>query len=141
MQYDYFVASRYRNKLETLHLVKLLQKKGKTVYSFVESEASLKHVGATEDDAEEQMKKLEAIENWRQDSRIKEIFDSDMTALKNSEALILLLPAGKSAHLEAGVAYGLGKKCILVGQQKETETNYLIFRKVYPTIDNFILTL
>lgn len=61
-----------------------------------------------------------------------------MGALRNSEALILLLPAGKSAHIEAGTAYGLGKKCILIGEQKEAESNYLIFDERYPNTDSFI---
>ena len=31
----------------------------------------------------------------------------------------MLQPTGKSCHIEAGVAYGLGKRCILIGEQKE----------------------
>jgi len=50
----------------------------------------------------------------------------------------MLLPAGKSAHIEAGIAYGMGKKCILIGEQKEAESLYLIFDKYYSTIDAFI---
>jgi hypothetical protein len=55
--------------------------------------------------------------------------------------LILLLPAGKSAHIEAGVAYGMGKKLILVGEQKETESLYLIFDECYNSVDEFIQSL
>ena len=57
---------------------------------------------------------------------------------QNSKALILLLPAGKSAHIEAGVAFGMKKKCILIGEQKEAESLYLIFAESYQTIDEFI---
>lgn len=141
MQYDYFVASRYRNKPEVLRLVHGLQSKGKTVYSFIESDASLKHVGSIEDDPEEQMKKYEARENWKEDSAIKEIFESDMDGLKNSKNFIMLLPAGKSVHIEAGAAYGFGKKMILIGEQKETESLYLIFDEHYSTIDAFLASL
>lgn len=140
MQYDFFVSSRYRNKQEVLQLVHKLQAKGKRVYSFIESDASLKYVGTVEDEAEEQMKKYEALENWREDPGIQEIFESDMNALRNSNALILLLPAGKSSHMEAGAAYGMGKKCILIGEQKETESLYLLFTEVYPDIASFLRT-
>ena len=66
------------------------------------------------------------------------IFQKDMKPLKESETLILLLPAGKSGHIEAGVAYGLGKKCIFIGEPEETDSLYLIFEEDYPTIDDFI---
>lgn len=87
------------------------------------------------------MKKFESIPDWTTNPAVKEIFDVDMTALKDSEALILLLPAGKSAHMEAGVAYGMGKKCIVIGEQKETESLYLIFSEFYQSIDDFILSI
>ena len=69
------------------------------------------------------------------------MFDADMEGIQNSETLILLLPAGKSAHLEAGYAYGLGKTCILIGVQIETESNYLLFNQSYKTIDEFLNSL
>lgn len=141
MQYDYFVASRYRNKPEVLRLVHALQEKGKKVYSFIESDASQKHVGTVDGDAEEQMRLYEARENWQQDPAIQEIFESDMQALRSSDALLLLLPAGKSAHMEAGAAYGMGKKCILIGEQKETESLYLIFNEFYQTIESFLSSI
>lgn len=139
--YDFFIASRYRNKPEVLLLAEKLEEKGKKVYCFVQSDASLKHVGTIEDNAEEAMKKFEAIENWREDARIREIFETDMNALRNSRALILLLPAGKSAHMEAGAAYGMGKKCILIGEQKETESLYFIFDETFPTMESFLASL
>ena len=141
MQYDYFVASRYRNKPEVLRLVHGLQEKGKIVYSFIESDVSQKHVGTVDGDTEEQMRQYEKREHWQNDPAIKEIFETDMQALRNSMTLILLLPAGKSAHLEAGVAYGMSKKCILIGEQKETESLYLIFSESYPTIDVFLSSI
>lgn len=61
-----------------------------------------------------------------------------MQALKDSDALILLLPAGKSAHMEVGVAYGLGKRLVLVGEQKETESLYLMFDQVFGTEEEFL---
>lgn len=141
MQYDYFLASRYRNKETVLQLCKKLEEKGKRVYCFITSDTSLKHVGSVEDDTEEAMKKFESKENWREDKGVQEIFEMDMDALRNAHSLVLLLPAGKSAHMEAGAAYGMGKKCILVGEQKETESLYLIFDEAYPTIEAFIATI
>ena len=141
MKYQYFIASRWRNKDIVLELTRKLREKGKNVYCFIESEASQKYVEVLHKDTEKQMEILEAIENWREDKRIRELFEGDMNALRESEAVVLLLPAGKSSHIEAGVAYGLKKKLILIGEQKEAETLYLIFNEVYRTIDDFITSL
>lgn len=134
MHFDFFIASRFRNKQAVLDLTEKLRQKGKTVYCFVEEY----------DDSqtpEEYMQKFENIPNWREDASVKTMFEKDMQALRNSDALILLLPAGKSAHVEAGAAYGFGKKCILIGEQKEAESLYLIFEEVYQSIDEFVESL
>lgn len=142
MTYNYFIASRFRNKDTVLELAQKIRATGKTVYAFIESESSIRHVADLENtDPEEAMKAFEARPNWQNDPAVKEIFETDMTALKNSDALVLLLPAGKSAHMEAGTAYGLGKHTIVIGDQKETETLYLIFDEFYDTIDQFIASI
>lgn len=87
------------------------------------------------------MKEYEAIKNWREDAYCKEVFEQDLKGLKDNDALLLILQAGKSAHMEAGIAYGLGKKCILVGAVEETESFYLAFDEWYPSIEEFIQSL
>lgn len=141
MKYDFFISSRYRNKEIVLELAQKIRAQNKSVYAFVESEASIKHVGEVSADAEESIKKFEQISDWHTSYKVKEVFETDMEALKNSETVILLLPAGKSSHIEAGAAYGFGKRMILIGEQKETESLYLIFSEFYNTIDDFISTI
>lgn len=109
------------------------------MYAFIEGdgkEYELKEVSGKLT-PEEFMQHFES-RDWQTDSAIREVFEVDMEALKQSEALILLLPAGKSAHMEAGIAYGMGKKCILIGEQKEAESLYLIFEEVFPSMDEFL---
>lgn len=141
MHYQYFLASRYRNKEAVLDLARKMKVRGKTYYCFVESEASLKNVGALDADAEAAMQQFESIPNWTHDRRVCEVFEMDMAALKGSETILVLLPAGKSVHIEAGVAYGLGKRLILIGEQKEAESLYLIFDEFYPTVEAFLASL
>jgi hypothetical protein len=43
----------------------------------------------------------------------KQYFNLDRQALDNTEALVLLMPCGRSAHLEAGYAAGQGKKVVI----------------------------
>ena len=141
MRYQYFLASRYRNKEAVLDLARKVKAKGKSYYCFIESEASIKNVGSVESDPEAAMKQFESIPDWTQDARVREVFEMDMNSLKDSETIVVLLPAGKSVHIEAGAAYGLGKRVILVGEQKEAESLYLIFDEFYPSVDAFIESL
>lgn len=130
MKYQYFIASSTKNKKKIVEFTKKLRRKGKTVYSFIESNPLEKLISEEID-----------VKDWRNNEMIKFIFEKDIKLLKESETLILLLPAGKSAHIEAGVAYGLGMKCILIGEPVETDSLYLIFEENYPTIDDFISRL
>lgn len=141
MQYDFFIAARYRNKDAVLELARKIRECGKTVYCFVESDASATHVGSVDSEPEQAMHQFETLENWQNHPAVREVFDTDMNALRAAETLILLLPAGKSAHVEAGAAYGMGKRCILIGEQKTTESLYLIFSEFYSTIDDFARAL
>ena len=138
MRYDYFIACRWRNRDNVLDLAGKMRAKGKSVYTCFDSEHSL---ADKEKDPEEAMQEFEATQNWESDENVRKIFDTDMNALRNSQNLILLLPAGKSAHIEAGAAYGMGKHCILIGEQKEAESNYLIFNESYKNINDFLKTI
>jgi len=84
------------------------------------------------------MAAFESIENWREDPRVRDIFETDMEALRASDAVVVLMPVGKSGHIESGVAYGLGKQTIMIGEQVETESLYLIFDQEFSTVDLFI---
>ena len=39
----------------------------------------------------------------------------------------------KAAHIEAGIAYGLGKKCYAIGEYEATDTLYNIFEEIFLT--------
>lgn len=140
MTYDYFIAARFRNKDAALDCARRIRETSATVYCFAESDASREEVGAVDSDAETAMRQFEA-KDWRTDPSVRRVFDTDMAALRESRTVIVLLPAGKSAHIEAGVAYGLGKRLILIGEQKEAESLYCIFDIVYPSVDAFLHTL
>lgn len=143
MRYQYFIASRWRNKEAVLDITHKLRRKGKSVYCFIEGDGRDYELKDLDENytPEEFMKRFESIPDWINSPKVKEVFKVDMNALKNSETLILLLPSGKSAHMEAGIAYGMGKKCIVVGELKETESLYFIFSKFYKSTDDFISSI
>lgn len=138
MKYQYFISSRWRNKEQVLKLTQKLRAKGKIVYCFAEDKS---YIDEVDPNPESFMQHFESLPNWTQNPMVQEIFKTDMEGLKESEQLILLLPAGKSSHLETGIAYGMGKKCIVIGEQKEAESLYLIFSEFYNSTEDFLNSL
>ena len=90
---------------------------------------------------DEQMDALESTSDFWTDQNYSDHFQRDMTGLKNANTIVMLLPAGLAAHMEAGAAYGLGKKLILIGEPEKAETLYLMFSERYPDIESFLETI
>jgi hypothetical protein len=62
-------------------------------------------------------------------------FDLDMAALRACDACVLLLPCGRSAHLELGWAVGAGKTTIVLCEMlDEPELMYLMCSKICTSI-------
>jgi len=135
---DYTIISKFRNKDNCNLLVKKLQEKGKTCYSFCDMPADPNNPDAHPED---QMKAFEDVKDFFDDEYFKKIFKRDLEGLKNAEKVIMLFPAGNSVHMEAGVAYGLGKPLILIGEPEKPETLYLIFKERYKNMDEFLKTI
>jgi len=125
----YFISSRWRNRDLVLALVKSLRERGQKVLSFFENPYNS---DAVDGDPEEVMEKEKIV---------KQIFEEDMRCIRKSDVVILLLPAGISAHVEIGFAYGLNKKCILIGKPEKTESAYMIFNETYDSIEDFIRSI
>jgi len=138
MNTHYTVISKFRNKEAVENLIKKLSEKGKTCYNFCAKPADPQNPNAH---PEEQMKVFESVPDYFNNEYYKHIFETDLCGLKNAEKVILLFPAGSSAHVEAGIAYGLGKDVILIGEPEKPESLYLIFKERYKTMDDFLQTI
>lgn len=138
MKTDYTIISRFRNKEQCELLVKRLEEKGMSCYNFCLKSADPNNADAYPG---EQMRVLESVDNFYNNPYFKEIFEEDLEGLKNAENVILLLPAGISAHIEAGIAFGLGKHLILIGEPEKPETLYLMFEERYKNIDEFLKSI
>lgn len=131
----FFIASPWKNRSEVERLTQELEQLGHSAYSFVKSGANL----LTGKPIEAEMKEFsEALMNWKVDDRIAKIAESEVQALRDSDAVILLLPAGDSSHMEAGVGYGMGKRMILIGPVEKPEIIYLLFNHAYLDISSFL---
>ncbi len=63
-------------------------------------------------------------------------FNSDFNAMKEADACVLVLPAGRSAHSEAGYMKGAGKKVyVLQLTPEEPELMYKMYDGVYEDTD------
>ncbi len=138
MKTDFMVIGRVRNSENVNALVSGIESKGYSSYNFLSKDTvpEFSHLSRAE-----QMEILESHADFWNDPLHKHHYDSDMNGLKNADTVVMLLPAGLAAHMEAGAGYGLGKKMILIGEPEKAETLYLMFSERYPTIENFLETL
>lgn len=138
MKTEYTVLAKFRNKEAAGFLIDEIRKRGHTCYSFIDSPSDPNN---PDGNPEEQMKVFESTDDFYNNTHFREIFQKDLEGLKNAEKVIVLLPAGSAVHIEAGIAFGLGKKLILIGEAEKPETLYLIFQERYKSIEDFLETL
>ena len=135
MKTDYMVIGRVRNSENILKLINGIQEKGCTCYNFLSKPCTPESEGLP---WSEQMELLESHPDFWSDPVHRDHFETDMSGLKNADTIVMLLPAGMAAHMEAGVAYGLNKKMVIIGEVEKPETLYLMFGERYPEIESFL---
>ncbi len=120
-----YVASSWRNTLQPA-IVHMLRSCGHEVYDF-KNPAPGNH-GFSWRDIEPDW------ESWTPDQYARALehpiakagFESDMNALRDCEACVLVLPSGRSASWEFGWALGAGKRgAVVMLEQCEPELMYL----------------
>ncbi len=127
-KYEFFIAGRSRNKENILKICDLFDKYKVSYYCFIKQQDNW-GFGNNNQTPEERQQEFEKL-NLKSDI-VLNIFKQDMEAEKSSKNLLLVLPAGKAAHIESGVAYGLGKKCYAIGEYEATDSLYNIFEKIF----------
>ena len=68
-------------------------------------------------------------------------FKSDMDGLTNAEALVLVMPCGRSAHLEMGYAAGAGMPNIILMSDGEPELMYWMATRFAIDLDGVVESL
>ncbi|SRR5579885_1956000 len=130
-KYDFYVAGRWRNKEVVENTVSMLRSAGYSVFSFLENDYSdtLQQLGLPADAMKSENTEKLPLEH----PLIRAIFERDMQGIRDSDSLLVVLPVGIAGHIEAGVAYGMGKKCYAIGRLEKTETLYCIFDSIFLT--------
>lgn len=114
-----YLASSWRNEFQPA-LVEFLRIKGHRVYDFRNPPSGVPGFAWSEIDPDWQ--------NWTAE-RYRELltthpiaargYVSDLRGMEWADTCVLLLPCGRSAHLEAGWFCGRGKRCIILTQDGE----------------------
>jgi hypothetical protein len=131
----FFITSPWRNNEAVKGLSDALRTRGHAAYSFLDNGANL----ATGTPVMEEIKAFgHSMVDWQDDPLIGKIFESEMRALKDSDTVILLEPAGRSSLAEAGIAFGTGKPVVLIGLVEHPEVVYRICQRRYPSVEAFL---
>lgn len=130
-----YVASSWRNEHQPA-VVTLLRQNGHEVYDFREPVPGDHGFAWSDLDPEWQSwtprKYVEAL----MDPRACDGFLKDWTGMTNAEACVLVLPCGRSAHLEAGYFVGARKPLVIFYpnfERCEPELMYKMARRVITT--------
>ena len=127
-KYEFFIAGRARNKENILKICDLFDKYNISYYCFLKNEDDWGY-GNPNQTSEENQREFEAL--GLKSDIVLNLFEKDLEGEKNSKNLLLVFPAGNAAHIESGIAYGLGKKCYAIGEYEATDTLYNIFESIF----------
>lgn len=103
-----YVAASWRTPQQPA-VVRALREAGHKVYDFRQDGFSWSQIGMAENPT-----LVEYLTKLRTHPRAREGFDRDMAALVNCDACVLVLPSGRSAHLEFGYAIAAGKRTVVL---------------------------
>jgi hypothetical protein len=123
-----YVASSWRNETQP-DVVKCLQLEGHDVYDFKNPAPGNHGFHWSEIDPDWKRWSCERFRSSIDHPIAVEGFASDMKALMSCEACVLVLPCGRSAHLELGWAVGAKKRtCILLQDSRDTRGHSMSVR-------------
>jgi hypothetical protein len=110
-----YIASSWKNSELAGIVAEYLRGVGHTVDCFCDQSSGRYVFHWTElVKTEAELQNYDAI-SFLHDARTKWAFSEDKKWLDWAEAVVLVLPAGRSAHLEAGYARGCGKNLFILG--------------------------
>lgn len=127
-----YVATSWKNKLQPA-VIAALRSLGHIVYDFRKPVPAPQegHKGFSWSEISPDWDSVDVKKRWNHQQYVIALdhpasergFGFDMNALKDCDLCVLVLPCGKSAHLELGYAVGAGKKtCILLEADCENIT-------------------
>ena len=109
-----YLASSWKNAETVMAARDLLKERGHSVDCFCDESNGRTSFNWSQLGDINDLNEKDARDMLRE-SRVREAFEEDKKWLDWADTVILLLPCGKSAHLEAGYGKGQGKRLYIVG--------------------------
>jgi nucleoside 2-deoxyribosyltransferase len=134
---NYFIASRWGNMKSVQFLTENLRSLGHDIFSYVNDSRNF----VPKNELEQPAEVFQLGDDWRSRPALRAMYEKDMQGLAACDIMVLLLPAGETSHMEAGIAYGLSKHLVLIGEPVMVKSNYLMFHEWYKTIEDYITAL
>jgi len=136
-----YVASSWRNTYQPA-VVQVLRESGHEVYDFRHPAPGDDGFAWTEIDPAWLSWTPEQYRAALQHPRAQVGFTHDQLALQRADVTVLVLPCGRSAHLELGYAAGVGQRtAVLMLEPCEAELMYLLVDRVCLSIDELQMFL
>lgn len=127
-----YVASSWRNEVQPL-VVQDIRLAGHEAYDFKGPEGGFSW---REVDANWQSWNVEEFERGLDHPAARQGFKRDWDAMEWATVGVLVLPCGRSAHLEAGYFVGAGKPLIIaIDDSQEPELMYKMATRICRTVD------
>ena len=105
-----FVTTSWRNKYHRM-VLNALEKEGHTVYDFKASSVFKWNVEKPID--------TDVMNNVITKEPARNAYDSNYFSISDSDVCVLILPAGRTSHMFAGMSVGMGKNLIIVAPEIE----------------------
>jgi hypothetical protein len=136
-----YVASSWKNMAQPA-VVQALRAVGHKVYDFRNPKEGDRGFAWEEIDKDWKKWGLSEYVRALEHPAAKRGFKFDMDALKWADTCVLLLPCGKSAHLELGYAVGMKKTTvILAGETEQPELMYKMVDLITPSMFHVVAFL
>lgn len=135
-----YVASSWRNEVQP-QIVRLLRDNGHQVYDFKNPREGDNGFRWTEIDPNWQTWTPAQFREALEHPIAKAGFNSDFDAMKWADAGVLVMPCGRSAHLEAGYFVGAGKPLYILTTPAEPELMYKMATRICTSVAELMLTI
>ena len=140
-----YTASSWKNKYYD-NVVKRLKKEGFDVYDF---RSAISTEGQTQafdwnqiNTYWEQWTRKEFLDVLIHNKLAVNAFESDLKGMQEADACLLILPCGRSAHIEAGYMKGLGKSLyIYMPELERPELTYSLSDGIYQDLEVLVANL
>ena len=136
-----YVASSFANPFQP-EVIKELRNMGHDVYDFHKNPNTFSWDQINITQPANKWNSTLYAEEMKSNLDIDSAFKLDYLAIQKADCCLLLLPCGKSAHLEAGLFKGQGKIVYALTLEKEIEPElmYKFFDKILTSIEELRLT-